>query len=635
MHTPFGIRTSYLRPGALRSLLLAATVVSIAGCSKSPVPANRSSPASTPDAPAERNASPETPWRNTPLELIVERIDDERQQRFRDDPSADGWSTEVVSEQVSEVLNQFGEWMFAESSLEEKEVARVVSRDCRVADFRPANRQEVFEDGIFTVFEAKLEEGLPGAEKRGPRALIEQIMVFRQEMNGAQEKRNKFKVVRVDQNEQGWRTRCLVELAAVCPDGLIQRNATWDCDWVQGSTGNTLKLHEISVVAHQEVEAKERGHALFQECTPSMFLDKDLYRDQIGRGARFWAKQIETRMGSDLMGQHGLAVADMNDDGLDDLYVCQAGGLPNLMLLQQPDGTVRNVAEEWGLDFLDASRSALLLDLDDDGDQDIVVATVTGVLILANEGEHRFRVRKWVREAPKAYSMCAADYDNDGDLDLYICLYHPPSGEAVANPLPYHDANNGSPNTLLRNDGEMKFSNATSEVGLDQNNTRWSYAAAWEDYDNDGDMDLYVANDFGRNCLYQNNAGKFSDVAPGSGVEDIASGMSVSWGDYNHDGWMDIYVSNMFSAAGGRITFQREFNVDAPEDTKRKLQRLARGNTLFKNQGDGTFLDVTLQAGVDLGRWAWSAPFVDWNNDGWVDLLIANGNITGEDTGDL
>ena len=168
-----------------------------------------------------------------------------------------------------------------------------------------------------------------------------------------------------------------------------------------------------------------------------------------------------------------------------------------------------------------------------------------------------------------------------------------------------------------------------------ENNRRFSYASAWEDYDNDGDLDLYVANDFGRNNLYRNDGGKFKDVAPTAGVEDLSAGMSVTWTDYNNDGWMDIYVSNMFSSAGNRIAFQREFQSDADGSTKGLFQRHARGNTLFENAKDGTFRDVSLEANVTLGRWAWGSRFVDINNDGWQDILVANGFLTQSNPDDL
>ncbi|MCA9211690.1 MAG: VCBS repeat-containing protein, partial [Planctomycetales bacterium] len=154
-------------------------------------------------------------------------------------------------------------------------------------------------------------------------------------------------------------------------------------------------------------------------------------------------------------------------------------------------------------------------------------------------------------------------------------------------------------------------------------------------YDNDGDQDLYVANDFGRNNLYRNEGGRFVDVAAAAGVEDMSAGMSVSWGDYDRDGLIDLYVGNMFSSAGNRITYQRRFRDDPSNELRAKFQRHARGNTLFRNLGDGSFEDVSVASNVEMGRWSWGSNFVDFNNDGWDDLLVGNGMVTSVDPHDL
>jgi hypothetical protein len=98
---------------------------------------------------------------------------------------------------------------------------------------------------------------------------------------------------------------------------------------------------------------------------------------------------------------------------------------------------------------------------------------------------------------------------------------------------------------------------------------------------------------------------------------------------------MDLYVSNMFSSAGNRITTQQQFKSDDDSQTRSNLQRHARGNSLFENMKDGTFRDVSEQADVTLGRWAWGSLFTDINNDGWEDIYVVNGFFTTEDTGDL
>ena len=134
-------------------------------------------------------------------------------------------------------------------------------------------------------------------------------------------------------------------------------------------------------------------------------------------------------------------------------------------------------------------------------------------------------------------------------------------------------------------EGEWKFVDVTAEAGLDENNQRFSWAACWEDFDNDGDQDLYVANDFGRNNLYANQDGRFTDIAQRANVEDSASGMSAAWGDVNGDGQMDLYVGNMFSSAGGRITFQPEFKPGADEQSQASLATICAGQFAALERG--------------------------------------------------
>ena len=156
-----------------------------------------------------------------------------------------------------------------------------------------------------------------------------------------------------------------------------------------------------------------------------------------------------------------------------------------------------------------------------------------------------------------------------------------------------------------------------------------------EDYDADGDADLYVANDFGTNNLYRNEGGRFVEASREAGINESAFGMSVTWGDYNRDGHLDVYVSNMFSGAGSRITAQEKFQPKATSEIRQKLRYASRGNTLYANQGDGTFRDESVAANVTMGRWAWGSQFLDINNDSWEDLLVGNGFVTRENAPDL
>jgi len=423
--------------------------------------------------------------------------------------------------------------------------------------------------------------------------------------------------------------------------GIVQQNATWTCRWIQqhptaAGQPPKLKLTSITVSDYRESIGSADGQPLLVDCTRAVLGENSSFHDQLMKSTNHWRRTLEASLGIDVFGHQGLAIGDANGDGLQDVYICQAGGVPNRLYVQNGDGTARDESACSGLDILDRSRSALFLDLDNDGDQDLVLLLSTSVALFANDGSGQFAL-KLIQPVGTATTLTAADYDNDADLDIYVCGYSAPTGGESA-PVPYHDANNGNENHLLSNLGNWQFSNVTQKVALDQDNTRYSLSASWEDFDNDGDMDLYVANDFGRNCLYRNDystTGQFVNIAPQAGVEDLSAGMGVSWGDYNNDGLMDLYVSNMFSSAGNRVAYQRQFRTADDSRTRADFQRHARGNSLFENAGDGTFRDITLDAEVAMGRWAWGSLFADINNDGWRDLLVTNGLATNEDTDDL
>lgn len=555
----------------------------------------------------------------------------------RDDPSADGWDTESLSTQAGAQLKRLFSAVIETQAMisTESDISPLLSQRCSCSEIRPRDLKKVFSDGATivqrTASKASTENRLIA---EGVEGFVVEVDRLRALFRDATTARKKIKVVRISSEGDTATTRALLEVVGRFPDRCLQVNATLNCKW-EVRNASDLRLAELAVVDYEEVVSNNAESVQFHEITPSVLADVEAYQDEFLVSSDVWAQRVEKEMGSDFMGYHGVSVADVNGDGLDDVYLCQAGGLANRLLLQKPDGSVRDYSVASGLDLLDSSRSALFLDFDNDGDQDVVVSTASGVVFFENTGDTKFEFRYKAPMTKQAYSLAAADFDQDGYLDVYACLYHAPPDAEVGNPMPYHDARNGSPNVLVSHLGGWRFEDVTEKVGLSDGNDRWSYAASWEDYDNDGDVDLYVANDFGRNNLYRNDEGHFSDVAAEAGVEDVASGMSVAWGDYDRDGKMDLYVSNMYSSAGGRVTYQRKFNPSALGNTRSDLQRLARGNSLFRNLGDGSFEDVSLETGVNMARWAWSSGFADINNDGFEDLVVSNGNYTGEDTGDL
>ncbi len=151
--------------------------------------------------------------------------------------------------------------------------------------------------------------------------------------------------------------------------------------------------------------------------------------------------------------------------------------------------------------------------------------------------------------------------------------------------------------------------------------------ASWADYDNDGDLDLYVTA-FGPNALYENlGDGRFGDVTAAAGVQDDRFGTGCSWSDYDRDGHLDLYVANyvdfVYREADQRRT-ERQYATEQPY-TLNPSAYAPQPNVLFRNQGDGTFEEVAEAAGVnDSGGRSLSASWVDLDQDGWVDLYVAN-----------
>ena len=304
------------------------------------------------------------------------------------------------------------------------------------------------------------------------------------------------------------------------------------------------------------------------------------------------------------------------------------------------------MTERSGLGILEDTQHALFADVDNDGDQDLVLSLSSGpsaLVLFRNDGTGRFtrdkdafRFARPLQGAPMG--MAIADYDRDGFLDLYLCVYsfYYGVGEGKAGtPTPYYDATNGPPNVFFRNDGHGRFVEVTDEVGLDAGNDRFSFSAAWGDYDGDGWPDLVVTNDFGRKNLYhnlglRNGRVRFEDVSAPAGVEDYAAGMSVFWFDFDGDGRLDIYGGQMWSDNGLRVTTSPDFMRDAPERVRALYHHHARGNSLLRNRGDGSFEDVSVAARAEMGRWTWSSGALDFDSDGWEDVYCVNGMVTRE-----
>ena len=300
-------------------------------------------------------------------------------------------------------------------------------------------------------------------------------------------------------------------------------------------------------------------------------------------------------------------------------------GFPTASIAIAAMGAFEDVTEASGVAVLDDTACALFADFENKGVQDLLVVCGSGPLLFLNQGNGKIFAQAG------RLQICAA------------CLREPsptpPSPTTIATgcstfisvftattlgldqyhyPVPYFDARNGPPNFLLHNEGNATFTDRTEAAGLNVDNDRYSFACAWGDLNSDGSPDLYVANDFGRSNLYRNNGdGTFTSVSTEAGVEDAGAGMSACWFDFDNDGNQDIYVANMWSAAGLRVSEQKIFHEKDPENIRALYRGHARGNSLYRNQGNGKFQNVSGQAGAEMGRWAWSSDAWDFDHDGY------------------
>ena len=331
----------------------------------------------------------------------------------------------------------------------------------------------------------------------------------------------------------------------------------------------------------------------------------------------------------------GIAFFDYDHDGWLDIYLTNgtrlgeewpAGKAPTSHLYKNNrDGTFTDVTEKSGLGRTGWQTGVCVGDYDNDGWDDLFCCFWGHNILFRNNGNGTFtdvtRKSGLYDERVRWGAGCTfLDYDRDGHLDLFVCNYIVLDPAKTASPgdaaacqwkgIPVMCGPRGltgDTNVLYHNNGDGTFRDVSQKSGILKPGPRYSITAVANDFDNDGWPDIYVAVDSEPSILFRNNRdGTFTDVAVMAGCAysengHEQAGMGVAVGDYDCDGWFDIFKTNF------------------ADDTC----------NLYHNNGDGTFSDVTFASGIGINNQyvAWGCGFVDYDNDGWTDLIQINGHV--------
>ena len=324
----------------------------------------------------------------------------------------------------------------------------------------------------------------------------------------------------------------------------------------------------------------------------------------------------------------GAAFFDYDADGDPDLYFVNGAPLPGYVAQEVPtnclyrnngDGTFTDVTEASGVGDTGYGHGCAVGDYNNDGQLDLYVTNYGTNRLYRNNGDGTFTDVAEIAGVtePRWSSSCAfADYDRDGNLDLYVVNYivfdideNPWCGLKEKGIRAYCEPDNfpAQSDTLFRNNGDGTFTDVTKSAGI-YRTTGKGLGVVWGDYNNDGVPDIYVANDSTENFFYHNNGdGTFEEIGFMVGValsEDgtAENGMGTAFGDWNNDGWLDLTVTNYAQQT----------------------------NTLYHNDADGFFTDATATtktAQLTYPYLGWATAFIDYDNDGYQDLFVANGHL--------
>lgn len=381
------------------------------------------------------------------------------------------------------------------------------------------------------------------------------------------------------------------------PQGL--RPASFVFALVLGSATQSAALSFVDVTASAGVDYLQQTYREPENCRMPLLAPPPAFWPDINCSVERFSGAV--------------AIGDADGDGLDDIFVTRLDDR-DLLFRNLGDGTFDEIGVASGLGLVADTNAALWVDIDNDGDEDLYITTVglTRNYLYENDGTGTFVEVALASDAASANSAAhggssigAGDFDRDGDLDLYASEWRS-----------FHNAEINAPsnNIFLVNRGPTElglFDDETASAGVSMigfhDAGELSFSPSFADLDDDGWPDLQIVADGGSSQLFWNNAdGTFTNGTVAAGVGTDENGMGSTFGDYDGDGDLDWFISSIYCPL-----FPDQVNCT--------------GNRLYRNDGSRVFTDVTDAAGVRDGAWGWGTAFGDFDNDGDLDLVQANG----------
>ena len=411
-----------------------------------------------------------------------------------------------------------------------------------------------------------------------------------------------------------WDAEILLSVRGDATDGL-RKEVTWiqnvEVDYFDDQPlDETASFKRWSIVSKKTSTGQQE---IFIEITRESLLEEAYLPDN-------WEVDVEKTE----QYRFQYAVEDFDADGRLDIAVAVMDG-PPFLLKHYPDGTFRQVALERGIQVSRPLENfcCCWLDFDNDNDPDLVL----GDRVYQNDDGVFRDVTEASQLAIDPFCMGAvvADYDLDGDQDIYVIYQVDLSNIDAEGAQWVDDRMTGKANRLWQNDGAGHFKDVTAESRAGSGG-RHTHAAAWFHFDDDLYPDLYVANDFGLNVVLKNNGdGTFSDVTSDSDAGGYSTSMGVATGDLDNNGTNDIYVANMFSKMGRRIIAYVS-KEDYPDGIYEQIVGSCAGNQLYsRNTATSPFEELSKDSGINGVGWAFGPAMADFDNDGLLDIYATTG----------